>query len=224
MNNDFAAQEKAEKKMKVKKLISSSCFLIAIISFIWFGKWFIDYKTFDYKTTINEALEKFYVSSQVSDLQPIVDLMDAYEKEDEVINKIQVHVANEVGKWYTYVDHKYNCDKTNKMACSTQMEEFNILNTKLGVIHGVKANKGLIIDAKGYIELSAQGTKKVKTLKSLVLSAGSSNPLDSQELYEKRCNETVECENCRDQTCKCYFMDTDKTRNEIICKNKNATS
>jgi hypothetical protein len=225
MNNDFEQQEKQEKKQKITKLISTGAFLLVVVSFVWFGKWLIDYKTFDYKATTLDALEKFYVSNQVSDLDPIVDLMDAYEKEEEIINKIQVLVANEVGKWYTYVDSKYTCDKTNKMACATQMEEFNILNTKLGVIHGVKSKAGrIIIDPKGYVELSAQGTKKVKTLKSTYLSAGSTNPLNSQEIYEKRCNEVSECENCRDLTCKCYFIDEDKVRNEIICLNKNATS
>ena len=224
MNNDFEAKEKLEKKQKLIKAISSGAFILVVVSFVWFGKWLIDYKTFDYKATIHEALEKFYVSSQVSDLDPIVDLMDAYEKEEEIVNKIQVYVANEVGKWYTYVDSKYTCDKTNKMACAAQLEEFNILNTKLGVIHGVKANAGIIIDPKGYVDLSAQGTKKVKTLKSTVLSAGSSNPLNSQELYEKRCNSTTECENCRDLTCKCYFIDEDMVRNEIICTNKNPST
>ena len=109
------------------------------------------------------------------------------------------------------------------MACAAQLEEFTNVNTKLGVIHGVKSSSGnIIIDPKGYLELSTSGSKKVKTLKSLVLSAGSSNPLNSQEIYEKRCSNAVECEQCRDSNCRCYFIDeTDKSRNEITCKNPN---
>ena len=222
MKNDFLAQEQAEKKLKIKKLISKAAFLALIISIVWFGKWFIDYKTFNYKATIEEALDKFYVSNLVSDLQPIVDLLNTYEKEEEIVNKIQVHVGNVVKEWYEFIDGKYICDKANKMACVAQMDEFTNVNTKLGVIHGVKSKNGtIIIDPKGYVELSSAGTKLVKNLKSRVLSAGTTNPLNSQEIYEQRCEQAVECDSCRDTNCKCYFIDSDKSRMEITCKNKN---
>lgn len=203
----------------MKKFIPKLFIIISIVLVVLIGKSVIDHKTVDYKTIVNESLMSFYVNGHVKELQPIIDLLEEYEDDDVIRADIQSSSLSIVGSWYTYLDEKYFCDISNLNSCKAQLDEFIILNNKLNNLYDFKCEDGFtIIIPSSYTNLKNQGIKKVEGLEKIIKNPSAKNPLTSEEIRLRKCLVAVDCDNCRDGVCKCYYIDEDKNREEISCK------
>lgn len=193
--------------------------IILIVIMIILGKKIIDTKTFDYSEIVSDSLSSYYISGVTTDLKPIIELLDKYKNDDNIIQGIQTYSDNIVGGWYTYLDNKYLCDKSNVNSCRVQLDEFKVLSTRLNNLYTYKSSKGItIILPSVYNNLKYEGEKKITDLDKIVASPSAKSPSDSEEIRNKKCASAVDCENCREGLCKCYYVTQDKIRETVTCK------
>ncbi len=205
--------------MKKKKFPTTLVVIALIVAIVLVGKNIIDHKTVDYTETVRIGLSEFFVTSDVTKLDPIIELLNKYEDEEEIRRGIQVQSLEIVGSWYTYLDNKYFCDYYNLNSCKAQAEEFKLLNNKLDLLYMKKCTDGFtIIVPSSYSNLKNQGEKKIKDISVVVSSSSSKNPQNSEEIRLRKCLVAVECDNCRDGICKCIYVDSDKNREPVMCK------
>lgn len=196
-------------------------FLVVLVILVLIIKGMIDKKTVDYETIINDSFTSFYISSSKDDLQPAIELLNKYRNDEKLRTKIQGYAFSIVGSWYKYLDEKYVCDRNNLNSCKVQLDEFKRLNNKLVDLYDYKTKNGYaLLLPSAYSNLNSEGGKKVSGLEKNIASPSAKNPMNSEEIYLDRCNNAIECTNCRDGLCRCYYMDG-KNREEITCKDKN---
>lgn len=203
----------------MKKKAGKFIVIILIVIMIIVGKKIIDNKTFDYTDIVNDSLSSYYISGIVDDLKPIIDLFEKYKSDDNIVQNIQTYSDDIIGRWYTYLDDKYLCDRSNVNSCRVQLEEFKILATRLNNLYTYRSSKGYtIILPSVYNNLKHEGDKKIADLEKVVASPSAKSPYNSEEIRAQKCNAAVDCENCREGLCKCYYVTENKTRESITCK------
>ncbi len=202
----------------MKKNIGKIIFIIFIILAVFMGKKYIDNKTFDYTEIVTNSLSSYFVSGSTNELKPIIELLEKYRKDEQMVYNIQTYSFEIVGSWYLYLDDKYYCDKNNLNSCKAQLEEFKTLSTRLNDLYNYKSsNNYTIILPSAYSNLKSEGEKKITALNKIVASPSSKNPYTSEEIRQRRCESAIDCENCRDGICKCYYITEDKTRDSVMC-------
>lgn len=203
----------------MKKALPKILFILLLVGIILGGKKFIDFKTTPYTETVSDSLTKYFVSGDVAELDPIIELLEKYENEDEKRKEIQNYSLDIVGSWYTYLDNKYYCDNINLNSCIAQLAEFKVLNEKLTNLYETKCEDGFtIIIPSSYTNLNKQGATKVAGLEKVVNNPGSISPQNSEKIRLTKCATAVECESCRDNLCTCYYVDKEtKDREAVTC-------
>lgn len=203
------------KKKKFTKII----LLLLIVAAIFLGKKVIDYKTIDYKEIVTKGLTDFYVTGVTSHLDPIVDILNEYENDEKIRNEIQKYSVELVGGWFTYLDEKYLCDYSNLNSCKAQLADFQAFLIKLDNLYLKKCNDGFtIIIPSSYTNFKSELEKKIKDINTVISSPSARNPQNSEEIRLKKCLVAVDCDNCRDGLCKCYYVDSNRNREEVVCK------
>lgn len=203
----------------MKKNVIKIIFLVFVVAIIIGGKKYIDNKTYPYKEIVDQSMTSYLLGGTTDDLDPIVSLLDKYTDDATMKSNIQSYCYAILGSWYTYLDGKYLCDKSNLNSCKVQLEEFNSLNTKLLNLYNVKSEEGYtIIVTSAYNNLKSEGEKKISGLEKIVASPSAKNPLSSEEQRLQKCMVAVDCESCRDGICKCYYLDENKNREALTCK------
>lgn len=206
----------------MKKNFKKIFMILLFVAVILGGKKVIDFKTFNYEETVNSSLTSFYVKGEIKYLEPVIKILEKYKTDSNKRDEIQNYSYTIVKSWFSYLDSKYTCDFYNLNSCKTQLEEFKLLNAKLNKLYDYKCTDGYtIIIPSSYTNLKVEGEKKVKGLENIIKNPNSKNPDDSEQLRLKKCLSAVECENCRDNVCKCYYIDKDMNREEITCKSNN---
>lgn len=203
----------------MKKALPKILFILLIVGIIIGGKKIIDYKTSDYKEAVSESLTKYFINGNVEELKPVIELLEKYQKEEELRKEIQDYSLTIVGSWYTYLDNKYYCDNINLNSCIAQLAEFKVLNQKLTNLYQTKCEDGFtIIIPSSYTNLNKQGAIKVQGLEKVVNNPGSISPQDSEKIRKTKCATAVECSSCRENLCSCYYVDSQtKDREPVIC-------
>ncbi len=203
----------------MKKNIGKLILLILVVVGIFFAKNYIDKKTFNYSEIVDGSLSSYYVSGAINDLKPIIELIEKYKKDEKMLYNIQTYSFEVVGGWYTYLDDKYICDKNNLNSCKAQLAEFKILTTKLNDLYTYRSsNSYTIILPSAYNNLKTEGEKKMSGLEKIIASPSAKNPYNSEEIRLQKCSKAVDCDGCRDGLCKCYYVNENKTRESISCK------
>lgn len=205
----------------MKKALPKILFILLIVGIIFGGKKIIDYKTFDYKDIVTEGLSKYFVSGDVTELKPVIELLEKYVNEEEKRKEIQNFSLEIVASWYTYLDNKYYCDNINLNSCISQLAEFKVLNSKLTNLYSTKCEDGFtIILPSKYTNLSKEGANKVVNLEKAVNNPGAISPQDSEKIRITKCATVVptDCESCRDGLCLCYYVNPQtKDREPVKC-------
>lgn len=197
-------------------------FFVVLVILVFVIKGMIDKKTVNYEAILNESFTSFYISSSKDDLKPAIELLNKYKNDENLRIKIQNYAFSIVGSWYKYLDEKYVCDRYNLNSCKVQLEEFKGLDNKLNDLYEYKTENGYaLLLPSAYSNLNSEGVKKVSGLEKVIASPSAKNPKDSEEIRLERCNSAVDCTNCREGLCKCYYIDG-KNREEITCKDKNS--
>ena len=203
----------------MKKGIIKLIFVLLLVVLVIVGKNIIDKKTFKYEETVEKSLSSYMVSGNISELDPIIELLDDYANDDTIRNDIQSYSFNFLGNWYTYLDGKFKCDRYNLNSCKVQLDEFRAINNKLQGLYSLKSEEGYsIIVTSAYNNLSSEGNKKVEGLEKLVASPNIKNPDDYETERQEKCAVAVDCESCRDGVCTCYYLDQDRNREELTCQ------
>lgn len=203
----------------MKKNIIKIIFLVFVIAIIIGGKKYIDHKTFNYKEVVDQSITSYLVAGTTDKLEPIISILDKYANDATMKSNIQSYSYTLIGSWYTYLDGKYVCDKSNLNSCKVQLEEFNALDAKLQNLYSMKSKDGYtIIVTSAYNNLKSEGEKKISGLQKIVASPSAKNPLTSEEERLQKCMVAVDCESCRDGVCKCYYLDENKNREALTCK------
>ena len=204
----------------MKKII----YIVVIVAMIIGGKFLIDYKTFDASKVVNESLSAFYVNGNKEELKPIIELLEKYRDDEIKRENIQNSSSDIVGSWFMYLDDKYLCNMSNLNACKTQLDEFNALKSKLKVLYDYKSKDNFtIILPSIYTNLETEADKKIADLNKIIANPNAKNPLTSEEIHNRKCMVAVDCTNCRNGLCKCYYLDENKDREELTCQ-KNITN
>ncbi len=205
----------------MKKIIIKIIIFAIVFGGIFGTKRYIDYKTYDYKPEVKEALTNYFVNNDRNSLGDILNLLDKYKDDQEIREGIQKYSFDIVGSWFTYVDQKYACSestyRTNKNSCMVLLDEFKNLNDKLVVLYGYKSKEGYTIIRDGnYNNLINQTSSRVKKIESSYIKT-SRNPQSAEEERLEKCKKATECENCRDGVCKCYYI-ANSVREELTCQ------
>lgn len=211
--NNSDNNNNGKKKFNIPKFVPKLAIFIVIVLVIIIGKKVIEVRTYDYKPTVSASLQAFYLSTNPNDLTPITDLLDKYNKNDNVREGIQEYAYSIVGTWYKYLDGKFTCDRSNRNACQVQQEEFNQLNEKLKYLYGKKSTDGYAaISPSKYQSLKTEGEKKINALNSYITDVNSKDPKDSETIRKEKCARVNkdECDNCKDGICTCYYIDNNK--------------
>lgn len=202
----------------MKKLIPKLIFVAVLVVIVLGGKFFIDQKTVSYAPVVNKALTKYYVSNNVAELQPIIELLDEYKTDETIRANIQEYSMSIIGTWFTQMDNKYFCDASNLNACKAQLSEFTKLLDKLIVLYEFKCEDGFtILLPSNYRFLKAEAEDKIAGLQKVIARPSAGNPKDSETIRLEKCNAAVDCTNCRDNKCTCYYVDENKNREPITC-------
>lgn len=215
---DPLALEKKEKKVKaIKKLI----LFIVLFIIMFAGKKYIDYITVDYQSIVDEALSKYYISSDAKDLEPIADLLNKYTKNANIVKKIQNRSYEVVGNWFVYIDNKYVCDKNNANSCTPQLNEFERLNAKLEMLGTVKGGGYFIIQPNAFESLKSEGANKVTRLAAATRNKTYTSPENSEAIYQAKCaninTSSTDCKcNNQDGICSCSISSTNKDGSKKI--------
>ena len=199
----------------MKKLIPKLFLILVFVGIIFYVKDYIDKRTYQFKDEVN--LTNFYVKNDYKGVTNINKLLDTYDNNDTKRKEIQSYCYSIVGSWFTYLDEKYVCNKTNLNSCKAQLAEFQDLNAKLVKLYSYKSSKGYtVITSSSFTSLKNQADKKIKDLEAVVKSNSYSNPKTSEEIREDKCNKSTDCENCKDGICKCYYT-SGGVREELTC-------
>ena len=199
----------------MKKLI----YIVIIVAMIIGGKFLIDYKTFDVSDVVNKSLSTYYINSEKNELKPIDDLLEKYSDDEIKRENIQNLSSEIVASWFLYLDDKYLCDLSNLNACKTQLEEFNLLKDKLKVLYEYKSSDNFTIILPSIFDnLNTEADLKIADLNKKISNPNAKNPLTSEEIHNRKCMLAVDCTNCRDGLCKCYYLDENKNREELVCQ------
>ena len=70
----------------MKKHLPKLIFVAVVLAVIFGGKAFIDYKTIDYKSIVNNGISNFFISGNTSELEPVIELLDKYANDEEIRN------------------------------------------------------------------------------------------------------------------------------------------
>ena len=201
-----------EKKKKLLKKVKWFGIFLVIFLVMFFGKRYIDFVTLDYKPTVNSSLGKYYMSGNSEDLKPLRELLVQYKGNAKIATKIQAYSYEQVGKWFTYINAKYQCNEENYNSCVTQLSEFKLLLDKLNLLYTVKGGGYYIISPSQYRSLKAEAEKKITTLTAISRNRSKyKNPQNADYIYQYRCNNASNCDNCRDGICKCIYYE-EKTK------------
>jgi hypothetical protein len=203
----------------MKKALPKILFILLIVGVIFGGKKIIDYKTSPYEKIVDDALTKYFVSGDVTELKPVIALLEEYQKEDVKRKEIQSYSSSVVTSWYIYLDNKYYCDNVNVNSCQAQLAEFKILNNKLTNLYETKCEDGFtIIVPSKHTDLNKQGSIKVEALERAVANPGAISPQDSEKIRLTKCATAVDCDSCRENLCVCYYVDAQtKDREPVKC-------
>lgn len=222
MNNNMQQQveEPDPKKEKMKKRIFKLISFIIILVIMILGRNYIRYITVDYKTVVDNSLSSYYITGDSSKLNDISNLLGEYKKNAKIIDNIQSHAYLRVTEWFTYIDNKYQCDKSNYNSCLAQLDEFKFLVKKLETLYSVKGGGYSIIAPKGYQALLEAGEKKIEGLQGISKNKNYVNPYNSEYIYQEKCTNAIDCD-CRDSVCKCTYIsknsDGSKKQEDITC-------
>lgn len=208
----------------MKKAIFKIVIVVAFIGAIFGGKKYIDFRTFDYKPEVKDAITNYFVNDNRDGLDEILKILDKNKNNDNKRTEVQNYSYTLVGSWFTYVDQKYACDdttfRTNKNSCLVQLDEFKKLYDKLVVLYNYKSSEGYTIILPSYYNsLVSQVQKRIVDLEKKAKS--SRNPQTSEEERLEKCKKATECENCRDGVCRCYYT-SNGVREELTCQKDEA--
>lgn len=201
----------------MKKFIPKIIVVAVILAVIFGGKAFIDYKTIDYKSIVNEGISNFFISRDTNDLEPIVELLDKYANDEDIRKEMQDYSLDVVESWIVYLDSKYYCDKNNLNSCIAQLDEFESLYDSFTTLYDTKGKSYTIIAPGDYTFYNTQIDQKIKALKKIVDSPVSSSPHDSERIRITKCATASECTSCKDNICTCIYTDVDRSREEVQC-------
>lgn len=205
----------------MKKIIT----VVILIAIIFIGKWFIDNKTIDYETIVSDSLSSFYINGKTTELKPIIDLLDKVSYDSDLRSEIQSYSQSIVHSWYTYLENKYLCTKSNLNSCLVKVEEYKLLNAKLKSLYDYKCKDNFtIILPSSYTNLSNTGEEQINALNKIIKSPSAKDPKNSEEIRNEKCNKAQTCESCRDGLCSCTYIDENKKSETLICKDKNAAN
>lgn len=196
--------------------------LILLIIIIVIGKIYIDNKTINYEEIVNASLSSYYISGSKTDLKPITDLLEKINYDDKLKAEIQKYSFTIIDSWYSYLDGKYICTKSNLNSCLTQVEEYKILDTKLKDLYKYKCKDGFtIILPSSYTNLVNTGEEKITALNKIIKSPSAKDPKNSEEIRNEKCAKATVCESCRDGLCVCTYINEFKGSEKLTCKDKN---
>ena len=135
----------------------------------------------------------------------------------EYRKNVQTYSADIVGSWFVYIDNKYYCSTSNKNSCTAQHAELTTLSNKLEELYKVKADDGYtIIVPSSYNSLKKQTEEKLAGLNRAMTSTTARDPQDIEQIRQRKCQLTNECDRCYEGACTCYYTDSStKVREEL---------
>lgn len=193
-------------KGKIFKIIT----IVLIILFVVFGKKYIDYLTLDYQSIVRDSLNTFYSSGDKKDLDPIIEILNDYDSDSQMIKNVQNYSIELIDNWFNYLSGKYYCDLTNLTSCELQKEEIDALATKIDLLYNYSAEEVTIILPSSYRDLTAKKSEIDTNLNKVISSPRAKDPLTSEEIRLNRCKVATDCE-CRNGMCSCSYRDDNKT-------------
>lgn len=188
---------------------------------VYGGLKILDIVTYDYLKVVDDSLTKYYSSASKADLEPATLLLDKYIEDYEKIEAIQERTNEVVDGWVTYVSTKYLCNNTNANACSVQLEELKILETKIGDLGNVESDEGEVLIASGDCDRQKDKVKAmIKTVDAIVKNKNSTSPKSDFEIEKEKCMKVVStaCENCsKTGVCSCNYIYPNGNKEVLTC-------
>ncbi len=206
----------------MKKMIPKIILLLIVVAIILGGKYFIDYKTYDYREAVNDSLTEYFITGDTDDLKPIIKILDEHADDEKYRKDLQSFSGDFVGSWFVYIDSKYECSLGNKNSCAAQHVELTELQKRLTALYECEADDNYtIIVPSVYNSLNDQATQKITAISNILNSPSAKDAPTIEETRIRKCSMTTECESCREGTCVCYYTDSStKVREELVCYNK----
>lgn len=205
--------------MDKKKLLKIVALIVGIVVLYFLGSKLYMAKFYNYKQDVKNALDLYYTSLNVNDLEPIPELFKKYGGNETRKKEIQAYSKDLVVEWFDFLSSKYVCDVENVNACKLQADELSDLIPKIDKLYNYRDIDGYrIIDVNSYQMIKTNITDKISSIQEIISNNNAKRPLNEDEAREQKCNVTSECESCRDGICTCTYTGSDGTKESILCK------
>lgn len=212
-------QEIEKSDVMKKKILFIVGGIIVAGLLIWGGRTFYLTQMVNYKAAVEDAIDTYSYSEQVSDLAPIADLFKKYKNHEKIKDEIQAYSYELVNEWYEYLINKYVCDLNNVNSCKLMLSELEDFEPKIDKLYNYREIDGYTVISKNtYTNLMTKLDKKIKEIDAIIKDPSATRPLNEAEIKDKKCNATSVCSNCRDGVCTCTYTNEDGSKEDLTCK------
>ncbi len=185
------------------------------VGVFFIGRGYYYNNIYNYSRIIHESLEKFYVSSETTDLEPIAEVKDTFENNEKKTADMQNEIYNEVKGWVDYLNNKYICDSNNVNSCRLYYNE--LINMKAN-IRTVYIYREQLISQSKFTSLISELDMKAEEVKEIIDDPASVRSRNYEELRLEKCSKTTECSECRTLFCDCIYVNSENKKEIVKCK------
>ena len=201
--------------MKNNKFLTLGLIILIGIGVFFLGRGYYYNNIYNYPRIINDSLEKFYVSNETGDLDPIGNVLDRYKNNENKLRDVQSKVYEVLKGWIDFLNTKYICDSSNVNSCRLYYNE--LINMKSN-IRKVYVYRDKIISQEKFSVLNSEIESKTEEVKEIIEDSSSVRGKSYEELRLDKCSKINDCQPCRDVLCNCTYVNNDGTKETVRCR------
>lgn len=196
------------------KIITVVIIIILGVGVFFLGKSYYYNNIYNYPKIINQSLEKFYISGETSDLDPIGVVLDKYNNNEKKLADVQDTVYKILVGWVDYLNNKYICDNSNVNSCRLYYND--LVNLKAN-IRKVYVYRATILTPDKFGDLADKLDLKNEEVKEIIDDPTSVRAKNYEELRLEKCSKVLECSECREALCDCTYVNGDNKKETVKC-------
>ena len=197
------------------KIITIVAIIILGVGAFFIGKSYYYNNIYNYPKIINESLEKYYVSGETNDLEPIGLVLDKYKDNEVKLRDVQSNIYDILKGWVDYLNNKYICDSNNVNSCRLYYNEIVNMQATVRKIYVYRAQ---ILSQEKYTSLIDDLELKNEEVKEIIDDPTSIRTKNYEELRLEKCSKIIECSECRESLCDCTYINGENKKATVKCK------
>ena len=197
------------------KIITIVVVLVLGVIIFFIGRSYYYNSIYNYNVIIDNSLEKFYVTSSTSDLDPTASVLDIYKDNEVKLRDIQLKIYDHLKGWIDFLNSKYICDSGNVNSCRLFFSELTNMKANIRKVY-VYRDKMLSQDK--FASLNQDLELKIEEVKEIIDDPSSVRSRNYEELRLDKCSKVTDCSECRTALCDCTYVNTEGKKEIVKCK------